>query len=74
MKWNDDMYYGNTYDVNKLLSEVAALLCDEAEAYKAAHPDNADSIEDIVAERMSLAESALDERLNQQITVRGYGE
>lgn len=74
MRWNDDMYHGNTYDVNKLLREVAALRCDEAEAYKAAHPDNDDSTEDIVAERMSLAESALDERLNQQITVRGYGE
>lgn len=72
MIWNEDLYEQNDPEVRKHASAIAQLLVDEAEAYIAAHPDDDLNVRDVVEERAQMMMDALDQRVMQQLTVRGH--
>lgn len=72
MIWNEDLYEQNDPEVRKHATAIAQLLVDEAEAFVAAHPDDELEVQDIVEERLQMALDALDQRILQQLTVRGH--
>lgn len=72
MEWSEELYTQNTTEVREAASTLARLLVDEAEAFVAAHPDVALDVREITEERMTMMLDALDQRIIQQLIVRGH--
>ena len=72
MNWSEELYHQNVVEARTAASTLAAILVDEAEAFKAAHPDDGLDVQDIAEERLQMLLDALDERIIQQLIVRGH--
>lgn len=72
MSWPEELYSQNKVEVREHCSSIARVLVDEAEAFIAHHPDEALDVREVTEERLQMMLDALDERITQQLIVRGH--